>query len=83
MMHTNHDHTPNDITRPAHYVLHRTIEPILVIEDWALNYRLGNVVKYIARLGRKAHESRLVCLQKALWYLERELAYERAKTENP
>ncbi len=37
---------------PDHY-RDCTIEPIEVIEDWQLNYYLGNAVKYISRAGKK------------------------------
>lgn len=66
--------TPSNIyviSRPKHYVEGRTFEPIEVIEAWGLCHHLGCVVKYIARAGRK-HDA--VCdLQKAVWYVEREL----------
>lgn len=50
----------------------RRFEPIDVIEDWQLGFNLGNAVKYISRAGRKgpARED----LEKARWYVERELA---------
>jgi hypothetical protein len=47
------------------------IEAIDVIEDWNLNFNLGNVIKYIARAPFKDnHQQDLV---KALWYLAREI----------
>ena len=54
----------------SHYVEGRKIEPILVIEDWNLDFHLGNVVKYIARLGRDGVDS-LTTLKKAQSYLDR------------
>jgi hypothetical protein len=47
------------------------IETICVIEDWSLNFNLGNVVKYIARHKYKGKP--VEDLKKALWYLQREL----------
>jgi len=47
-----------------------SIEAIDVIEDWDLNFNLGNVLKYIARLKTKGQGKQ--DLEKALWYLERE-----------
>jgi len=41
-----------DPASPAHYRAF-TIEPIDAIESWGLNFRLANVIKYIARAGRK------------------------------
>lgn len=62
-----------DMINPAHYRGDRKHEPIEVIEDWGLNYRLGNAVKYIARNGRKPGEDPTEGLKKAIWYLEREI----------
>jgi hypothetical protein len=60
--------------RPAHYV-DAPLEPIVAIEAWQLNFALGNVVKYVARAGKKGPA--LEDLEKALWYLAREV--ERAR----
>jgi hypothetical protein len=46
-------------------------QPITVIEDWQLNYNLGNALKYISRCNLKG--SKKADLQKAIWYIEREL----------
>lgn len=48
------------------------IEAIDAIEAWGLGFCLGNVVKYIARAGRKTAGS-LQDLRKAAWYLDREI----------
>ena len=48
------------------------IEAIDAIEAWGLGFNLGNVVKYIARAGRKTKDG-LQDLQKAAWYLDREI----------
>lgn len=66
--------TFNNIDRPSHYAEGRNYEPIAVIEDWKLNYRLGNAVKYISRAGRKDPSKTAEDLKKAVWYLEREIA---------
>lgn len=63
-----------DMINPNHYRGGRQFEPIAVIEDWDLNYRLGNALKYISRNGRKPGEDPREGLKKAIWYLERELA---------
>jgi len=64
------------INHPAHYVF-SAIEPIDAIEAWQLGFCLGNAVKYIARA---AHKGRLLeDLNKARWYLEREIARLEAK----
>jgi len=48
------------------------VEAIDAIEAWELGFHLGNVVKYIARAGRKTADS-LRDLKKAEWYLNREI----------
>jgi hypothetical protein len=47
------------------------IETIDFIEAKQLSYNLGNVVKYITRADHKGNQ--LQDLQKAQWYLEREI----------
>jgi hypothetical protein len=61
----------DNVNSPAHYKV-GGIETIDFIEAKKLNYNLGNVVKYITRANHKAN--RLEDLQKAKWYLEREIA---------
>lgn len=63
---------PLDIVKnPAHYTAGRSIEPIDVIEDWALNYHLGNALKYISRAGRKDPSKTRQDISKAIWYMQR------------
>jgi len=62
-----------DNINPSHYRGDRKFEPIEVIEDWDLNYRLGNALKYISRSGRKPGEDPVEGLKKAIWYLQREI----------
>jgi len=65
------DHQVYDpIHHPAHYTF-SGIEVIDAIEAWELGFHLGNVVKYVARAGRKG--SKLDDLKKARWYLDREI----------
>ena len=61
------------VNRPEHYAS-LSIEPINVIESWALNYNLGNCIKYISRLNRKHPEKAIEELSKARWYLDREIS---------
>lgn len=62
----------SSVDHPKHYHSQSGIEVIDAIEAWGLGFCLGNVIKYVARAGYKdnARED----LQKALWYLMRELA---------
>ena len=60
------------INHPPHYADGK-IEVIDFIEDKNLNFNLGNVIKYVARAGKKDKSKELEDLQKALWYLQREI----------
>ena len=60
----------DEVNNPAHYQA-GGFEVIDIIEAFALNYRLGNVLKYVLRAGKKGDA--LVCLKKARWYLDREI----------
>lgn len=64
------------VNHPSHYTF-GSIEVIEVIEDWTLDYHLGNAVKYIARSPHKGAE--LEDLKKARWYLNRKI--ERVERE--
>jgi hypothetical protein len=59
------------VNHPAHYKA-GGIETIDFIEAKDLNYRLGNVVKYVARAGKKDTDP-IQDLEKAAWYLNREI----------
>lgn len=61
---------PDMVNHPPHYKV-GGIETIDFIDAKKLNYNLGNVVKYITRADYKGE--RTENLQKALWYLNREL----------
>jgi hypothetical protein len=61
---------PDPVNHPAHYTT-GGVETIDFIEAKKLNYNLGNVVKYITRADHKGN--RIEDLQKAKWYLEREI----------
>ena len=58
------------INHPPHYN-HGKFETIKVIEDWGLDYHLGNCVKYISRAAHKGRE--LEDLKKARFYLDRKI----------
>jgi Protein of unknwon function (DUF3310) len=59
------------VNHPSHYKL-GNVEVIDAIESWCLGFHLGNAVKYIARADHKG--KRLEDLQKARWYLDREIS---------
>ena len=58
------------VNHPPHYKV-GGIETIDFIEAKKLNYNLGNVVKYLTRADHKGNRDE--DLQKALWYLNREV----------
>lgn len=62
---------PDPVNHPPHYKS-GGIETIDFIEAKDLNFRLGNVVKYVVRAGKKASDP-LIDLKKARWYLDREI----------
>lgn len=68
----SNDQTPEEETsavdHPKHYNV-GNIEVIDVIEDWGLDFHLGNAVKYIARAEHK--NDALEDISKAQWYLDR------------
>ena len=63
----------DSVHHPKHYRKDSGFEAIDVIEAWELCFNLGNAVKYISRVGRKDKTKSVEDLQKALWYLEREI----------
>lgn len=50
-------------------------EVIKVIEAWGLDadFCLGNAVKYLGRAGKKAQETLVRDLEKAVWYIQRRI----------
>jgi len=59
------------VNHPPHYKA-GGVETIDFIEAKDLNYRLGNVVKYITRAEKKGNP--IEDLKKARWYLDREIS---------
>lgn len=56
-----------------HYKTGKDYDIIDVCKDYALNFNRGNILKYVARAGKKNDE--LQDLRKALDYLQREIDY--------
>lgn len=66
------------VNHPTHYGgADNPYEAIKVIEAWSLGFNLGNTVKYISRAERKGVP--VEDLEKARWYLDREIANRKAK----
>lgn len=69
------------VDHPTHYGGDTTYEAIKVIEAWDLGFCLGNAVKYISRAGKKDPSKTVEDLEKAVWYLKREIS--RVQGETP
>ena len=66
----------NDSTRPNHYGgAGNTYEVFNVLEAWGIDkdFYLGNVIKYLARAGKKNKSTEKEDLKKALVYLQRRI----------
>lgn len=80
----------NPVSSPSHYTSHPSgVECISITEHMSFN--LGNAVKYIWRAGLKSigrggaparDAAKVQDLQKALWYIERELTRIAPKGES-
>ena len=62
------------VNHPDHYQGNR-FEVIDIIEDYELGFNLGNAIKYILRSDKKGNKNQ--DLQKALWYIQREITYSK------
>ena len=61
-----------EIEHPAHYNQHPAgIECIDVVE--AFSFNIGNAIKYLWRHGQKPGVGAAEDLEKAIWYIRREL----------
>lgn len=61
------------VNHPAHYQSGNGMEVIDVIDAFGLGFNLGNAVKYILRAGKKDKDNDITDLEKAKWYLQREI----------
>lgn len=70
------------INHPAYYGgADNPCEVIKVVEEWKLDFHLGNAVKYIARAGKKDADKTIEDLQKAIWYIQRKIEKAKQGTE--
>lgn len=69
----------DNVNHPSHYK-RGGIEVIDAIEAWGFGegFNKGNAIKYIVRAGHKDPDAEIEDLEKAKWYLEREI--ERLKS---
>ena len=69
----------NNINHPEHYNKHPSgVECIDIVEHF--NFNLGNAIKYMWRAGLKT-ENRMEDLEKAKWYILREIEREQKLEE--
>lgn len=66
------DIVDDSVNHPSHYTDGK-IEVMDFIEDKQLNFARGNVIKYVSRAGKKDPNKELEDLNKAMWYLKREI----------
>ena len=69
---SKNESTYDPVNHPPHYKA-GGIETLDFIEAKDLNFRLGNVVKYVSRAGKKLDADPIKDLEKALFYLQREI----------
>ena len=69
---TKENQPADNVNHPSHYTGGK-IEVIDFIEDKGLGFHLGNAVKYISRAGRKDADKTIEDLQKAVWYINRQI----------
>lgn len=63
----------SDQINPSHYRGFSNGAQVVDIAE-RLNFNRGNAVKYLARAGRKQDADTITDLEKAKWYVEREIA---------
>ena len=66
------DYMDDPVNHPSHYTQGK-IECIDFIQDKKLNFCRGNAVKYIVRAGLKDPAKEVEDLQKAIFYINREI----------
>lgn len=68
------DFAPKRASDPVNHPSHYTAYPVEVIHlTEHLNFCRGNAVKYVARAGLKNPDTEVQDLEKAVWYLNREI----------
>lgn len=67
------------VNHPPHYG-DGAYEAINVIEAWGLTFNTGNAAKYICRAGKKG-DKYIEDLEKAVWYLRREIDLATCKSD--
>lgn len=65
------------VKHPDHYGGDTPYEAIKVIRAWGhdRSFCIGNALKYLCRMGKKANETTMVDLEKSINYLNMELEF--------
>lgn len=76
----------DNVNHPEHYTSGR-VEVIDIIEDYTevislLGFCRGNAIKYILRAGKKDKDKVIEDLEKAVWYLNKEIATRKRLESN-
>lgn len=66
----NKEKTKSKIKHPDYYLKDSGYEVIDVINAWKLGFELGNVIKYVARAGKKDPRKEIEDLEKAKEYID-------------
>lgn len=71
------------IKHPDHYGGDTVYEAIKVIKAWGhhKSFCIGNALKYLCRMGKKANETPMLDLEKAINYLNIELEFMKQDRE--
>ena len=68
----NDGHHYDMVNHPPHYTSHPSgVECIAITEH--MTFCIGNAIKYLWRAGLKNEKSTIEDLEKAKWYIEREI----------
>lgn len=72
------DKNKDMVNHPNHYKGNR-FEVIDIIEDFQLDFCLGNAIKYVLRCEKK--ENQIQDLNKAIWYINRKINQLKESTD--
>lgn len=71
----------DDVNHPSHYTSHPSgVECIQITEH--MNFNLGNAIKYVWRAGLKNEATTVQDLEKAVFYINREIARIRPEEQS-
>ena len=66
----------DNVNHPKHYTSDPSgVECIEISENWS--FCLGNALKYLWRSGKKDADTSIQDLEKAIWYIQREIARQK------